>query len=144
MENPKLDPRFYPKNEITYREHRRQIMWQIYLPIGVVVFLVVLAAILVIFYPELDVSMWADIALIMLVSLVMIAAIIFLALNIFAIIGTRRGLQILPYYLFVGQSYTFRIRNRVRQYSDMAVKPIIATKSNFAKIQAVLPKRKIQ
>jgi hypothetical protein len=53
MANPKLAPEYHQKNAITFHAHRRQVIWQIYLPIAVVIVLVVLAAILVIWHPPL-------------------------------------------------------------------------------------------
>ena len=142
MANPKLAPEYHQKNAITYQSHRRQVIWQIYLPIAAVILLVLLAAILVILAPTLEVSRWADIALIFLISITMVSALIFLILNIFGIVGTRRAYQIMPYYLFMAQGFTFRLRSQVRRVSDQAVEPILWTKSNYAKVKVLLPKRR--
>jgi uncharacterized membrane protein len=142
MANPKLAPQYYQKNAITFQAHRRQVMWQIYLPIALVILLVILAGILVILAPTLKVSRWADIALIMLISTTMLAAFIFLALNILSIYGMRRALQMLPYYLFMGQGFMYRLRSRLLYISDRAVEPVLWTRSNFAKLQAIQPKSK--
>jgi hypothetical protein len=139
--NPRLAPQYYQRNAITYQAHRRQVIWQIYLPIALVILLVILAGILVILAPTFKVERWADIALILLISTTMISALVFIILVIFSIIGTRRFLLIVPYYLFMGQSYAFRLRNRSRDLSDRAVEPILWTNSNIAKFQAIRPKK---
>ena len=142
MANPKLAPEYHQKNAITYEAHRRQVIWQIYLPIAVVIGLVLVAAFLVILAPTMEISRWADISLIFLISISMVSAVIFLALNIISIIGTRRALQILPYYLFMAQGFTFRLRSRLLRLSDQAVEPILWTKSKFASVKALNPKRR--
>jgi hypothetical protein len=142
MANPRLAPQYYQKNAITFQAHRRQVIWQVYLPIAVITSLVLIAAVLVVMAPALKISRWADIALIMLISIAMISALIFLALNIFTIIGTRRVLQILPYYLFMGQGFVFRLRSRLRIISDGVVEPVLWTKSNLAKLHAISLKGK--
>ncbi len=105
------------------------------------ILLVVLAGIMVVLAPSLKVERWADISLIMLISITMISAFVFIILVIFSIIGTRRFLLIVPYYLFMGQSYAFRLRNRLRDLSDKAVEPILWTNSNLARFQAIRPKK---
>lgn len=142
MADPKLAPEYHQKNAITYRAHRRQVLWQIYLPIIVVVVLVLLAAVLVILAPTLQVSRWADIALIVLITTVMASALIFLILNVAGIIGARRAYQVVPYYLFMAQGFTYRLKIQVRRISDKAVEPVLWTKSNFARARVLVPKRK--
>ena len=142
MANPRLAPEYHQKNAITYQAHRRQVIWQIYLPIAVVIVLGVLAAILVILAPTLKVSRWADIALIMLISIAMASALIFLILNILGIVGAQRAYQIVPYYLFKAQGFTYRLRSQVRRVSDQAVEPVLWTKSNFARVKILFPKRR--
>jgi len=142
MANPRLAPEYHQKNAITYQAHRRQVIWQIYLPIALVILLVVLAAILVVLAPTLEVSRWADIALILLISTTMVSALIFLVLNIVSIIGARRAYQIVPYYLFMAQGFSYRLRSQVRHVSDQAVEPVLWTRSNFARVKALLPKKK--
>lgn len=142
MANPRLAPQYDQRNAITYRAHRRQVIWQIYVPIAIVIFLVVSLAVLAVLAPEIKGKLWADIALIMLTSTAMITAFVLIFIIIFSIIGIKRGSKNLPYYLFVGQSYAFRLKNRSRYLSDRLVEPIFRTKSNFAKFQAIRPKRK--
>jgi hypothetical protein len=141
MVDPKLAPQYYQKNAITYQAHRRQVIWQIYAPIAGVILLVLLAAILIVLSPKFDTERWANISLILLISTAIFSAIVFNVLIIISIFGTRRTLQVLPYYLFVGQSYTFRIRSRLRILSDRAVEPVLWTKSNFARLQVFQPRR---
>jgi hypothetical protein len=141
MANPKLAPQYYQKNAITYQAHRRQVIWQIYAPIAIVIGLVLAAALLVVLSPKIETERWANIAMVLLISTVIFSAIVFNVLIIISIIGTRRVLQVLPYYLFMGQSYTFRMRSRLRILSNRAVEPVIWTKSNFAKLQVFQPRR---
>jgi len=141
MANPRLAPQYNQRNAITYQAHRRQVIWQIYVPIAIVVILVVSLAVLAILAPEIQGKRWADIALIMLTSTVMISAFVSIFIIIFSIIGIKRGSRNLPYYLFMGQSYAFRLQSRLHNLSDRLVEPIFWTKSNFAKFQAIRPKR---
>lgn len=141
MANPRLAPQYFQRNALTYQAHRRQVIWQIYLPIALVILLVVLAGILVILAPTLQVSRWADIALIMLISITMLAAFIFLAITVLSIVGMRRALEMLPYYLFMGQGFTYRLRSRLIYFSDRLVEPVIWTRSNYSKLQAIRPRR---
>jgi hypothetical protein len=77
----------------------------------------------------------------MLISIAMVSA-LFLRLNVAGIIGARRAYQVVPYYLFMAQGFTFRMKSQVRRFSDMAVEPVLWTKSNFARAKAILPNRK--
>ncbi len=117
-----------PAKHGSYLTHRRQMLWQIILP-------VVLAALLMAglitlitlstFRGNSDVSRWAAISTIWLVIPVMIAGLVFLLLLIVIIVLLARVIGLIPPYSYQAQKFVHRIEAGAERIAEMARKPAL-------------------
>lgn len=121
-----------PRNPHTHRLHLRDLAWQIYLPVGLMVAggvalttLAILAAFGVSGTPAAD-SAWADVSLIFLILIAAAVAVMPLALLGGLVVGMWYGLRYLPGYARLIQTYAARFARVVRQVADRAASPLIA------------------
>jgi hypothetical protein len=123
----------------SYLKHRKQVTWQIILPVALTtLFVVVVFALLYVatFRGNGDVSTWAQISTIWLVIPLMIAMVIFFALLIGMIYLIMRLLNIAPIYTGRAQDFVNKAAVRIKRGTDMAVKPIFAIDGFGASIKA--------
>jgi hypothetical protein len=126
-------------NHSSYRNHRRQVWIQIYVPI---LFTVVIGAALAIFigittFGDGDNSQrWAAISTIWLVIPVLIFGLLFGVVLTMAIYLMARLLNIIPPYSGKAQYYVIRTTQKTRTFSDLAVKPVLFLEGILASIQA--------
>jgi hypothetical protein len=119
-----------PRNPETTRLHRRDLAWQVYLPIGLAVLALLVVTGLAIWaavsgQAAVD-SVWADVSLIFLILMTAALALLPLALLVAAIFGLWYALRYLPGYARVAQNYVALAAGYVRQAADRAVQPFIA------------------
>ena len=111
----------------SYRNHRRQIVWQIILPVVLAAILIVGLIVLVniaTFTANGDVGRWAAISTIWIAVPVMIASLILIALLTGLIYLMKSLLQITPIYTGKVQDFVYRISSYVKRFADGAVKPV--------------------
>jgi hypothetical protein len=134
-----------PKRNLeTQKQHRRQMFWQVFFPLGVGVILMLVVCVLPVaaIAQGGEVRKWADISLMWVILPGMIFSLIPLALLAGSIYGLVKLFRLLPGWMFRVQGVFNQIRNLVRQYSDKAVEPVLQVQSFNARIQAAFPKRK--
>lgn len=112
----------------SFQKHRRQVIWQIWMPViaAGVVFLGL--GLLVVLTPTLGTSRtghWAAISMIWLIAPLIIFVMLFLALNIGLIYLFNKLLRVLPPYLRVGQIYSQVMVLRVKALCDRLARPFI-------------------
>lgn len=103
----------------SFQKHRRQVVWQILMPViaAGVVFLGL--GLLMVLTPTLGTSRtghWAAISLIWLIAPLIIFVMLFLTLNIGLIYLMNKLLQVLPPYLRIGQIYSQVMVLRVKAF----------------------------
>ncbi len=132
------------RNPETHAQHRRQMFWQVFFPLGFGAILLVGTCVLPVAAVAQggDVSKWADVSLIWLILPAMFFSLIPLALLAGSVYGLLRLYEKMPGWMFRLQGVFELVRGKVRQYSDKAVEPVIQAQSFNAKIQAVMPTRK--
>lgn len=124
-------------NPYTMARHRSQVLRQITIPfvIALIIFLVFVVLAWMATSPEA--SLWADVSisyLAVLLLLGLIIGILFSAAIAYLIIYLNKAL---PPYTRLIQDYSEQARYYARVYSDKAVKPIIETESNSAKMSTL-------
>jgi hypothetical protein len=125
------------RNPETYLRHRREVLWQITLPLGIALVIVVgLAAFIAFGVGMGDQSQLADIALIQLIIPVMFFSLISLALLGASVYGLFRLLGILPYYFLRAQIFFMRVQLFVMRGSDKVVEPVLRAHAISARGQA--------
>ena len=113
----------------SYLVHRKQVVWQVVLPVVLAALLMIGMIVLIslaTFGQGGDVARWAAISTIWIVIPVMVAGILVLAMLIGLIYLLVLALGGLPYYTSIGQDYVYKARGYVIRAADMIVKPIIA------------------
>ena len=128
----------------SYLKHRKQLMWQIILPI-VLTSLLILALIVLIniaaFRDNGDVARWAAVSTIWIVIPIMIGLVIFLVLLAGLIYLMARLLNITPTYTGLAQDYVHKAAGYIKRGADMVVKPIFFLDELGAGIKAFFGKK---
>ena len=112
----------------SYQKHRRELAWQIILPVALASLLIVALIVLIniaTFNQGGDVARWAAISTIWIVIPVMLAGLILLALLVALVYGMKRLLDITPTYTGLAQDYVHKAAGYIRRGADMAVKPVL-------------------
>jgi hypothetical protein len=139
IEEPK--PRVKPEpNPITRAAHRRQITWQIWVPFGAVLALILLAAVAVVvagLQGTGDVGLWAEISLIWLIVPMLFLTVIAIAITAGVAVLITMAVQKLPPYSRQLQDIFAKISFYTRKYSDAAVEPFLRAHSASASIRAL-------
>lgn len=128
------------RNPLTERKHRRQVFWQITLPLLVGALVLIAACVL----PVItvigggEVSVWADISLMWLIVIAFIIALIPLALLGGLVFGLTQLIGKLPPVFFRIQGLLRTLNLRVSQLSDRVVNPFIRINSLSAGFRSAL------
>jgi hypothetical protein len=138
MQKNRLPPLMPERNPLTQREHAREVLWQITIPlvIGVVIVLA-LAVLSVVMLDEAEASLWADISLIFLLIPLMLVSLLLMALLSGVIYMLLRLLKVIPPYARKVQDFAYRIEQRARSGANAAAEPILRVNSVVAGYQAL-------
>lgn len=127
MDDPKTSPT--ERNPVTQELHRRQVFWQIRLPLAAlaVIFLALLLG--VSFSGAGYQSRWADISLIWCLCPIVFVLLLFVGMLggiSFGLFRLQRGL---PRKLFSIQKFSLKLRDGVQKATDIAVEPVLKVQS---------------
>jgi hypothetical protein len=129
-------PSQLPRNKSTEAIHNRETLWQIYIPMGAGILLMLavllLAGVAGFTGNPAATRVWADVSLVFVVLQVLIIALPVLALMIGLAVGVWYLVKILPPYMKVAQDYTLLAARKVEQAAHYAVKPVIKTRAAVA------------
>lgn len=112
----------------SYRRHRKQVGWQIILPVLLsAVFCIALIVLIwfATFRDGGDVARWAAVSTIWIVVPIMIGMLIVLALLGGLVYLMARLLNIAPNYTALAQDYVHKAAGYVKRGADAAVKPVL-------------------
>jgi|SRR5688572_17358372 hypothetical protein len=118
----------------SYLRHRKQLTWQIVLPVVLMVLLTIALIVLInvaTFRDNGDVARWAAISTIWIVVPIMIGMLIFLILLVGLIYLLSKLLGITPRYTGLAQDYVHKVAGAIKRGLDAIVK-------QFIEIQGVL------
>ncbi|MFZ2095707.1 MAG: hypothetical protein WAV05_03630 [Anaerolineales bacterium] len=137
MDNQKRAAQF-ERNPRTHAEHRREVFWQITLPL-VIGMLLVLAAVVVIIIstvqPVTDVGRWADVSLMWLILPSLFLAFILLAILIGLIVLISYLLRLIPRYALIVQLYIEQAKGKISQIFNLSVEPILRVEAIWAAVR---------
>ena len=132
------EPKELPeRNPVTYEHHRKEVMWQILVPVIIGAVGVLALAILATTRTDAQVSKGADVSVIWMITPMLIIALIFLVLLGAMIYAMMSLLGILPGYARLVQDYFDALRVQVGIVSDKAVEPILRMESIKASLRAL-------
>ncbi len=113
------------RNPLTHRRYRRQVFWQVYFPLSVIVLAGLSIGLLSISAPSGSSRLWADIALIFILLVIMLCMTFGLLLAIPAIYLIRRVSSAIPHAFLRGEDFMMDLKRRVRAISDKLVEPFL-------------------
>lgn len=123
------------------QQHRRQTLWQIIFPISITALILIIVAVLSTRSTSAQASLNAQIALIWLLIPVMLFTLVGLALAIFMVILLIKLLHIIPDYAHLIQINVTKVADRIHQFADWCVEPILRIHSFFAILNRLSQKR---
>jgi hypothetical protein len=129
----------------SYLKHRRQLAWQIILPMVLTVLLFIGMIVLIYFATfrdNGDVARWAAVSTIWIVAPIMIGMLIFLALLGGLIYLMMKLLNLTPTYTGMAQDFVYLALSYIRRAADAVVKPVIQLNGLLASVRAFFQKLK--
>ncbi|HUG33855.1 MAG TPA: hypothetical protein VMJ90_03730 [Anaerolineales bacterium] len=112
----------------SYKKHRRELGWQIILPVALSAAGFIALIVLIYFATfegDGDVGRWAAISTIWIVIPVMLAGLILFALIGALVYLMKRLLDIAPTYTGLAQDYVHKAAGYIKRAADMIVKPVL-------------------
>jgi Domain of unknown function (DUF4153) len=125
------------RNPVTQQAHRKQVLWQITVPLVIAAIVVLVLAVLVASGSSQGASLWADIALIWLLIPVMVVLLILLVLLAGLVYAVIWLVRTIPVYAMQVQNFMIMIASRVERLGNMIVEPIMRANAFLASIQAL-------
>jgi hypothetical protein len=123
------------RNPLTQLAHRREVFWQITLPllVGTLILLVVVAGVIWAAASQAgDVNQWASASIIWMLVFAMFFTLIFLLIIAGLVYAVTWLLGTLPVYTLRLQDLFVIIRFRVEKFSDAVVEPVLRVRQNGA------------
>jgi hypothetical protein len=111
----------------SYLKHRRQVVWQVILPVALTSLLILALIVLVnvaTFNQGGDVARWAAVSTIWIVIPIMIGMVLFFALLVGLVYLMKRLLDVTPTYTGMAQDYVHKAAAHIQRAADAAVRPI--------------------
>lgn len=128
-----------PRNLRSQARNRRETFWQIYVPLGVAVAVVLgLMALTVFGAGQPARSAWGDVSLIYLICLAAVGGVVQLALLVGLCVGLRAALRGLPPYFKQAQDIMFLVAFRAGEISKKIAGVFIAPRASAAAAQKTL------
>ncbi len=132
MNNHKPSP-VMERNPVTHARHRREVIWQITIPVVVGILILLVLAFLAAFQTDMDqASVWADISLMWMIVPAFVATLIFFVFLAASIYLVVRLIGVLPGYLFMAYGWLLLMGDRLRQAEGKMVEPFMRTQSFMA------------
>ena len=139
-----MKPKLQQPVHESYRRHRRELVWQIILPVALTALFIVVLIVLIniaTFNEGGDVGRWAAISTIWIVIPVMVAGLILLALLVALVYLLKRLLGITPTYTGLAQDYVHKAAAYVKRGTEMAVKPVLFLDGIGASLKALFGRK---
>jgi hypothetical protein len=123
------------RNPKTHAEHRREVFWQITLPLAIGLLLLLAAVAAIIFsatQPVTDLERWSDVSLMWMIVPSLFFALIILIVLIGFVYAITFILKIVPRYARVVQLYFELGKGKLSRLSNLSVEPILRVRSIWA------------
>ncbi|MBT7190726.1 MAG: hypothetical protein HN916_11085 [Anaerolineae bacterium] len=129
-----LDP---SKKTASYQAYRRDFLWQILVPMIIVLILVVIASVFTAIRPPGTASLWADISTIWLLIPLLIFVLITLVILGGIIYGMAKLLNITPVYTQKLYALIRLVTKKIENVADASAKPIFFFEELSASIKSI-------
>ncbi len=131
-------PAQFERNPKTHAAHKRDVFWQITLPLLAGILLILAAVGAIIFstlQPVTDVERWADVSLMWLILPALFFAFLFLVVLAALVYGVSFLLHMIPRYALVVQLFFERVKDKAGQLLNASVEPVLRINSIWAAIR---------
>ena len=125
------------KETASYKAHKKDFIWQILVPILVILLLVIIASVTVTMRPAGDASLWADISTIWLLIPLLFFALISIIILAAIIYGMSKLLNITPTYTQKLYALILLAGEKIKGVADGTTKPIFLVEGISASLKSV-------
>jgi hypothetical protein len=116
-------------------QHQKQVFWQIWFPLLLTLFLVLVLSVLTIISSSKDNQIglyWANISLMYMILISSFFGLLVLIILLLLIYGLVKLLTITPIYTLIAQTYVFRIASVLLKWANKIVQPVFFIRSVWA------------
>jgi hypothetical protein len=117
--------------------HRKQMLWQVWVPLGSCLTLVLVMVIITVAAAAIgseQIARWGNISAIWVITPVLLALLLFLAIFSASVYGMAKLLEKMPGWLLTAQTFMVMVSQTVRQGADTTTRPILAVNSFSAQV----------
>jgi len=125
-----------PRNPLTQQSHRREVLWQITIPVVVGTVLMLVVCFLAATLSSPNASRWADISVIWLIPPGFLIALLMMLINAGSAYLLIRMIAAAPPFFFKVQNFLRRVQLKVAAYSNKAVEPVLRVQGWSASARA--------
>jgi hypothetical protein len=125
------------RNPVTQQSHRKQVLWQITVPLVIGAVIILILAVLVTTGSPQTASLWADISLVWLIIPVMIVSLILLVLLAGLAYAVIWLVRTIPGYAMQAQNFMIMIASQVEKLGNVIVEPILRLNAFLASLQVL-------
>jgi len=123
------------RNPITHARHRKEVLWQIALPVAIGVVICLALAFLTTQMTNDQASTWADISVIWLIIPALAASMILAILMTGAIYAVTKLIQVLPFFFYQAHRWLLAFGVQVNRIGNKAVEPVLRAHSFSASVR---------
>ncbi len=126
------------RNPKTHAEHKREVFWQITVPLIIGLLLILAAVGAVVFFtvqPVTEVGRWASVSLIWLILPALFFALLILIVLAGLIYAISFLLRLVPHYTLVVQLFLEQAKSKVAQLLNLGIEPILRINAIWAAIR---------
>ena len=131
----------FVKKTTSYKAYKRDFLWQILLPMIIILIMVIAASVFTAMRPPATASLWADISVIWLLIPVLFFALITLMILGGMVYGMAKLLDIIPTYTRKLYLLIRRATNKIEDIADASAKPIFFVEELSARIKSIFQQK---
>jgi hypothetical protein len=127
-----------PINASPVADHRRQMLWQVWLPLGISIFIVLVLIILTVAGAAQDspqISRWGNISAILVIIPVLFIGMLLSVIVLALVFGMTKLLKNMPGWMLSLQLRLVHISLVIRRIADSITKPIMTVNTSTARIR---------
>jgi hypothetical protein len=120
--------------------HRRQMLWQVWVPLGITIFLVLACMIWTVFAAvqgSPEIARWGNISAVWVILPWLVVGALIVGIVGGSSYGMFRLLNKMPEWLLIAQLFMVHFALVVRRFADYATKPIVATNTFTARVSTL-------
>jgi hypothetical protein len=128
-----------PVNTSPEADHRRQMIWQVWVPViasAVIVLAVAIWAIVGTIQGSSAVNHWGNISAVWVIMPVLFAGILLLGVTVAIIYGLSKLLNKMPGWMITARTKVASLAVSVRRAADSATQPVMTVNANTARLRA--------